>query len=106
MELSHEQTLEEFQAVRRLAESDDATGETAGLAALLVLLKAVPERTVGHTEFAGDLPPRMPPEPDTLGPLPQPSPSYPWQDLRFQTALADRRLSVGIHGLGPFNGRT
>jgi hypothetical protein len=53
----HEQTLEEFQAVRRLAESEDATGETADVAALLVFLEAVPEGTVGHTEFASDLPP-------------------------------------------------
>jgi hypothetical protein len=53
----HEQPLEEFQAVRRLADSGDATGETAGLAALLVSLEAVSEGTVGHIEFASDLPP-------------------------------------------------
>jgi hypothetical protein len=53
----HEQPLEEFQSVRRLAEIDDATGETTGLTALLVLLEAVPEGTVGHADFAGDLPP-------------------------------------------------
>ncbi len=100
----HEQTLEEFQAVRRVTESNDATGETAGLAALLVLLKAVPEGTVGHTEFEGNLPTRLPPEADALSPCDDLGLATTPRAPGFPAKLLGRKLIVGIHGLGSFNG--
>jgi hypothetical protein len=100
----HKQTVEEFQAVRRLTESDDATGKAAGLAALLVLLKAVSEGTVGHAKFAGNLPPRSPPESDAFGLCDDFGLVKTPRSPEFPATLLGCRLTAGIHGLGSFNG--